>query len=375
MKQLLIYTLICFCACACNTNAGAKTSGAAPASSEPSITTATSSTSFPDTPARDTLRLFFAGDMMPGTLYPQHYLPANDGRDLLKDVAPLLAKADFAAGNLEGVLTSDLSSPKKCGNPNLCYAFAIPPSYASLFKDAGFDALAITNNHANDFGPKGKESTRATLKKNGIPYAGASVEGDYVIIDKDGVKYALAAFSTSPGAPSINEISTAQSIIKRARQDADVVIVSFHGGAEGTGATRVTGSQELFHGEKRGNVKAFARACVDAGADVVFGHGPHVARGMELYKDKLIAYSLGNFCTPYRVNLSGICGYAPLLEVDIDSNGDFAGGRIHSMIQHKGVGPRTDNTHKAAAEIARLSKLDFPNSPLLIDSDGTLKKK
>lgn len=323
----------------------------------------------------DTLNLFFAGDMMPGTIYPQNYLPANGGNDLFSDVKELLKDANFAVGNLEGVLTSDVSTPKKCANPALCYAFAIPPSYANLFKEAGFDALAITNNHANDFGAKGKTSTRTTLKNAGIPYSGVAADGEYTIIDKDGVKYALAAFSTSPGAPSVNDITSAKRIVEQARREADIVIVSFHGGAEGAGATRVTGNQELFHGEKRGNVKAFARACADAGADVVFGHGPHVARGMELYNGKIIAYSLGNFCTPYRVNLNGICGYAPLLEINIDKEGNFLGGKIHSMIQQKGIGPRNDATNKAAKEISRLSKIDFPASPLIISTEGKLEKK
>lgn len=322
--------------------------------------------------AADTLSLFFAGDIMPGTIYPQNFLPSNNGKNLFDQVAPLLSNADFAVGNLEGALTSDISTPKKCSNPSLCYAFAIPPSYASLFKDAGFDALAITNNHANDFGPKGAASTRNTLNKEGIPFAGSLADAEYKIVNKNGIKYALAAFSTSPGAPSINDISNARRIVGEARKNADIVIVSFHGGAEGAGATRVTGRQEIFHGEKRGNVKDFARACVDAGADIVFGHGPHVARAIELYNGKAIAYSLGNFCTPYRINLNGICGYAPLLEIKIDNNGNFISGKIHSFIQQKGIGPQNDPTFKVAKEISRLSKLDFPDSPLIFHNDGSI---
>ena len=91
----------------------------------------------------------------------------------------------------------------------------------------------------------------------------------------------------------------------------DIVIVSFHGGAEGNGAEMLPFAREIFAGEDRGNVVEFAHAMVDAGADLVLGHGPHVVRPMELYRDRLIAYSLGNFATYYGISVEGIRGIAP----------------------------------------------------------------
>ena len=101
----------------------------------------------------------------------------------------------------------------------------------------------------------------------------------------------------------------------------DIVIVSFHGGAEGNGAEVLPFAREIFAGEDRGNVVEFARAMIDAGADIVLGHGPHVVRPMEIYTDRLIAYSLGNFATYYGISVEGIRGIAPILLVTLDDEG------------------------------------------------------
>ena len=83
----------------------------------------------------------------------------------------------------------------------------------------------------------------------------------------------------------------------------DIVIVSFHGGAEGSEYTNITKKTEIFLGENRGNPYEFSRVAIDAGADVIFGHGPHVTRSMDIYKNRFIAYSLGNFATYARMSL------------------------------------------------------------------------
>jgi hypothetical protein len=148
----------------------------------------------------------------------------------------------------------------------------------------------------------------------------------------------------------------------RQQHQCDLVIVTHHGGAEGVAATRVTRQDEFFGGGRRGNVYNFSHHCIDAGADLVFGHGPHVVRGIELYKGKLIAYSLGNFCTPYSVYIKGICGYAPILLVTLTTQGDFCGGKIVSARQIDRTGPKLDSTNIVVKEIQRLSQLDFPET-------------
>ena len=155
-----------------------------------------------------------------------------------------------------------------------------------------------------------------------------------------------------------------------------MIIVSFHGGGEGAKYSHVPDTTEIYLEEKRGNVKEFAHTCIDAGADIVYGHGPHVPRAIELYKGHLIAYSLGNFCTPYRVYLLGKSGHAPILEVNIDKkSGKFINGKIHSFIQQRGAGPRIDKSNIVAKNIKRLTLSDFPETSLVISDDGNINKK
>jgi poly-gamma-glutamate capsule biosynthesis protein CapA/YwtB (metallophosphatase superfamily) len=111
---------------------------------------------------------------------------------------------------------------------------------------------------------------------------------------------------------------------------------------------------------------------VDAGADVILGHGPHVPRALEVYKNKLIAYSLGNFCTYGMFNLNGTSGYAPLLEFQVNGNGDFLNGKIISFLQKGEGGPKLDLNNAAARLIQQLSKEDIPESKLQISDSGIL---
>ena len=98
---------------------------------------------------------------------------------------------------------------------------------------------------------------------------------------------------------------------------------------------------------------------IDAGADIVFGHGPHVPRGMEVYKDRLIAYSLGNFCTYKKFGLSGILGIAPILKVYVNDKGEYQKCEIISIKQIKGGIPVIDPSKAAEKLINNLSNDDF----------------
>lgn len=315
----------------------------------------------------ETRRIMMMGDIMLGSLCPFNeeniYLPDNDGKNLFDSVAPILRRGDFVVGNLEGVFLDRSEEADKNLNDFSAYNFMMPTRYARLLKEAGFTALAITNNHANDFHQIGVRSTCETLNSVGIPYSGVESEGGYTIVERGNVRYALCAFSTSPGGNHIDNISQAQNIIKEAADKANIVIVSFHGGAEGVEACHVPKQREWFKAVRsRGDVFEFSRACVDAGADVVFGHGPHVARAVEIYQGYLIAYSLGNFCTPTGININGKLGYAPLLEVEVDTAGLFVRGKIYSFKQRKRNGPYPDSLHTVAKEIKFLSISDFPET-------------
>lgn len=320
-------------------------------------------------------RIMMMGDIMMGSQCPWdgRYMTIDDGLSLFDSVKPILAYGDFVVGNLEGVLLDRSSKSELQLNTFSAVNFMMPQRYAKHLVNAGFTAMAITNNHANDFCQMGIDSTTSTLRRANMPYSGVKREGGHTLITKDGITYALCAFSTSPGAYHIDGFDEAKRVIAEADSLADIVIVSFHGGCEGTSARRVPKCKEVFNnGLSRGNVYKFARMSIDAGADVVFGHGPHVVRAMEIYNDRIIAYSLGNFCTPKGMNNSLPLGYAPLLDVSVDSTGRFVSGKIHSFVQRNGRGPIPDSTHGAAREIDRLSHLDFPSTCPIIDSIGNI---
>ncbi len=113
---------------------------------------------------------------------------------------------------------------------------------------------------------------------------------------------------------------------------------------------------EVYLGTNRGSVYRFAHEVVDAGADVVFGHGPHVTRALELYKDRLICYSLGNFATYRRFNLSGPNGIAPIVRVDVNRAGEFLSGEVAAVYQPGEGGPRPDPSRRAIQNHQSLQK-------------------
>lgn len=324
------------------------------------------------------VRVMMMGDIMMGSQCPwdNRYMTADDGKSLFDSVKPIIAQGDFIVGNLEGVLLDRTPQSQKMKNTFSAVNFMMPQRYAKYLVDAGFTAMVITNNHANDFHGMGVDSTIATLKRVKMPYSGVKKEAGYTIIEKDGIKYALCAFSTSPGAYHLDDLASADSVVRAADKVADIVVVSFHGGCEGLGARNVPKRREIFNnGLSRGDVYKFARMCVDAGGDVIFGHSPHVVRAMEIYKDRIIAYSLGNFCTPKGMSIAIPFGYAPLLDVTVDSKGVFQKGQIHSFIQRQGKGPILDPKHGAALDIDRLSKIDFPDTRLNISPTGEITRR
>lgn len=323
------------------------------------------------TPKSGPLTIAMVGDIMMGTTFPKNgnNLPPDDGANLFRDVAPIFHSVDITAGNLEGSLFDGEGKPKPVVNPKRYFAFKMPERYVKHLVDAGFDFVGVANNHINDFGPEALESTQRVLTDAGIAYAGIRDKKPTDIIEKDGRKIGFAAFGFDPGMPNINNFTEIDTIISGLKKQCDIVVVCFHGGNEGESYQHVPHKKE---GTDRGDVEKFAHAAVDAGADVVYGHSPHVTRALELYKDRIIFYSLGNFCTPYRFNLAEIRNYAPVAEVTVNPDGTFAKGKIHSFTQKRGEGPRKDPYHKAAKKMRALTKADFPKTPLKISDEGDI---
>lgn len=326
-------------------------------------------------PLEDTVSIIGVGDMMLGTNYPsESYLPPNGGRDLLAPVKSILESANVTFGNLEGTILSGAGTAKSCNDPAVCYAFKSPDSYVSHFVDAGFDVLSLANNHSGDFGSAGKNNTMKLLKEQGIAFAGL-VDCPYTTFEKDGLTYGFCAFAPNNGTVSINDTKNAVKIVQRLDSIADIVIVSFHGGAEGASNTHLTRKSEMYLGENRGNPYQFARDVIDAGADVVFGHGPHVSRAIDLYKGRFIAYSLGNFATYGRFNLKAQAGIAPIVKINVQKDGKFLNGKLFSIQQLGEGGPQIDPSNAAAIEIKKLTNADIPECPLTVADDGTITFK
>jgi hypothetical protein len=326
-------------------------------------------------PASDTsaggasLHVAAVGDIMLGTDYPDSRLAEDDGVGLLAGAAETLRSADIAFGNLEGVLLDGGEPHKRCSS-GACYVFRSPSRYAERLRAAGFDVLSVANNHARDFGEEGRTATMQALDAAGIRHSGrAGTLASWVVADR---RVALLAFAPFGGSNSMLDIDAAAAQVQAASTTHDVVIVSFHGGAEGEGNQRVPFATEHFHGEDRGDVVHFARAMVDAGADLLIGHGPHVPRAVELYRDRLIAYSLGNFSTYFGIKVTGDNGTAPLLVAEIGPDGRFVSGRIESYRQVRPHGPRQDLEHRAARLIKYLTEQDFPDTAVRVTDDGDL---
>ena len=313
------------------------------------------------------------GDMMIGTDYPKNILPDDDGVGFFKDVTPILAAADTTFGNLEGTLLDGGEPVKVCKVPENCYLFRTPTRYAQYYKDAGFDVLSLANNHACDFGEAGRESSMKTLDAVGILHSGRA--GDVARWNVKGRRFAMIAFAPNVGAHQLNELATAKTLVTQLAAQNDVVIVSFHGGAEGDGAEHLTFAHEIFHEEDRGNVVEFARAMVDAGADLVLGHGPHVARAMELYHDRLIAYSLGNFATYYGIGVTGNRGIAPILIASIRGDGRFVGAKLIPTVQIRPAGPSVDPEKRVLNLIRGLTQESFPNGELAFAPSGEITRR
>ena len=324
----------------------------------------------PPLPAGKTLRLRAVGDIMLGTDFPDNgaYLPPNGGADMLTGVADWLKDADVTFGNLEGPLC-DGGETHKCSSGGNCYAFRSPTSYGDHLKAAGFDLLSTANNHAEDFGVACRMETEETLDGLGIAHSGRP--GDIASIEVDGTKIAMIGFHTNPNSHYVNDHDTAVALVKAQAQSHDLVIVSFHGGAEGSKNLHVPDKMETFYGDQRGHLRAFARAVIGAGADLVLGHGPHVPRGMEVIDGHLAAYSLGNFATYGRFNLSGHLSTSLVLEATLDHEGKLVSGQI-LPVRLEGEGVPMPDADKTAIDLIRsLSTEDFGERAPQIGKDGT----
>lgn len=309
----------------------------------------------------DVITVSAVGDIMMGTTYPINALPKDNGKNLFKYSKEYILAADIRFGNFEGTLyDGGTNADGKAAGPNR-YIFRTPTTYAPLLVDAGFNVVSLANNHAMDFGQAGIASTKSTLKANGIQYS-SKAGREVAQFNIRGIKVALIACDFYKGDRSITTPDSTYAEIRELKKNFDIVIVSAHAGGEGENADRTRNITENFLGENRGNSVAFAHGSIDAGASLILMSGPHVPRGMEIYKNKLIAYSLGNFVTGRGINITGYAGVAPLLRVQMDRDGNFTQGHLASFRQVRDQGAVYDKTQYALTFMEKLSELDFPQT-------------
>jgi poly-gamma-glutamate capsule biosynthesis protein CapA/YwtB (metallophosphatase superfamily) len=306
------------------------------------------------------------GDTMLGTT-PD--LPPNPAT-YLDAVKPVLASgAQIVFGNLEGTLTT--TDGGKCAGAaaGTCYAFRNPPDYINYFKAAGFTILNDANNHSMDFGPAGQAQTVQTIHAAGLAQTG--LPGEITLVTANGIKVAFLAFAPYNYTADLLNLPLARALIRQASSEARVVVVYMHAGAEGATADHVTGHEEIYLGEDRGNPEAFAHLAIDSGASLVIASGPHVLRGMQFYHGHLIAYSLGNFAGYGNFGTDGDLALSAILHVTLSSAGQFEQARLYPLQLSGQAQPAPGGT--AVTFIAQLSQQDFGSSAARISSLGVVQ--
>ena len=261
----------------------------APATSAPTeateVTTAPTTIPVTEAPTQETTLpepvpehffLSFAGDCTLGTMYQVYGATASfpglvgDNFDYpFASVQEWFANDDFTMVNLEGPLTNEGTPAEKT------YCFRGDPKFANILPTGSVECVSLANNHSEDFGAIGYENTQKALDGVGVAYAG---NGETIIVETErGLKIGILAVAFY-----IDHEEMTEKIIALKGQGAQVVIVAFHWGNEAYYSH--TYDQSLY-----------AYTAIDAGADIIFGHHPHVLQSIEEYNGGIIYYSLGNF--------------------------------------------------------------------------------
>ncbi len=311
-------------------------------------------------PSRETITIKAVGDIVLGTTWPEDRIPPDVEPRFFAGVAKQLSGGDIVFGNLEGALT-DAGETTKDPSRGTQYAFRMPTRYAGILRDAGFNVLSLANNHSSDFGPDGLEDTLSAIESHGMVAVGMKNKIAYQEIR--GIRVAWIGFSYLGLHNSIHDLGALVRLVTEAKQSARLVIVTFHGGAEGSDALRVRDEQEKYLGENRGNLVRFARTAVESGADLVLGHGPHVLRGMECYWQKLIVYSLGNFVGYQAFSTKRAAAISVILDITLDEDGWLRRAEFHPVRFTGEHLPEIDPRRRALYLLNDLSQM----SPLQIE--------
>ncbi len=318
--------------------------------------------------SKATVTIAWGGDTVLGSTYA---MPPAEGRSMLAHVAPIFRAADIGWVNLEEALANGTSSKCAGSTPGRCYAFGAPPSYARALPASGIRIVNLANNHADDYGAAGQASTLAGLRAAGVTWDGKPGQIRYLKVH--GLRVAFLGFAPYKWAARLENIPAAVRLVRRAAATADLVVVAMHAGAEGSAAVHVPQGTETFLGENRGSSRAFTHAVINAGADLVVGSGPHVIRGVQWYRGRLIAYSLGNLAGWRTFAMGGTLSKTAIITVTLHADGGVAAAHWTSLSLESPGTPVLDPGNGSLSLVAQLSREDFGASGARFAADGTIR--
>ena len=260
-------------------------------------------------------KLFIAGDVVPRMNKLEEF--KSEGIKVFDEIKPFIVSTDLAIVNLEAPVITDKQAPIKKSGPNLYTS----SSTINVLKEVGFDIVTLANNHFFDQGQTGVENTLKTCRDNKVGFVGGGQDADearrFLVKVVNGVRVAIVnscehefsiANNKHGGSNPLDLINMCEDI-KKARDEADYVVVIVHGGVE-------------HYQYPTPRMKRWYHFIVDLGADAVINHHQHCVNGYEIYMGKPIFYGLGNFYFPSlsesRKPQTWDYGYAVILTLDTD---------------------------------------------------------
>lgn len=301
--------------------------------------------------ADKTVTLTFAGDVTLGgedrlrdKPYSFHAKVAEMGYDyFFLHVRDLFGEDDLTVVNLEGVLSDSNRGEVK----DKTYRFRGPADFVNILLLGSVEAATIANNHTRDFGQQGYDATLANLQNADVAAFG---DRTVYIFEKDGIKIALMGLNTTAFTSS-KEWITAEMTRLKAEEGVNAIVFLFHGGQE--------------YGKHRNKVQTLAaHHAINAGADLVIMHHPHVVQGMEIYKNRTICYSLGNFCFGGNKRVRALEALIARAALTFSDSGEYLGQQLSLYPCHiSGTTPESNYqpvlvTGDDAAEVMRLVQFD-----------------
>lgn len=292
-----------------------------------------------------TLKITAVGDIRISERFIKNYLPT---------IEKIHLSGDLTFANFEGVL-----SEKTFIDP---FLLTMPYETSSVLKAMGIDYLSLANNHSLDLGVDQYQETYRRLKREGFRIAGYVDLGEVIKVKNRTIRIIGFSFNSLN---DVNDLDKATEIIKSCHED--LIIVSAHMGGESGKGYLIPNGMEFFGAEQRGDVVKFSHACIDAGADLIIGHSPHILRKIEVYQNKLIVYSLGNFIFDYPGVERHMHSPGFSISIFLNAKGDFKKAKINSYDLRNGI-PVFDNGHRAFRFIKKLSLKNKTN--LIFKSNG-----